>query len=190
MYTRVGTKNYMAPELIEKRPYRGTSVDIFAAGVVLFAMMTGSMPFEKNATTDDYLYKHIVQKNYHKFWDEWEKTPEAQEQKKDVVSMDFFKDLIEKMLAYDYSERPTLQEIKNHPWFTQKLPSLEEVKAEIIKVKMHTVNKAIVNEVSKRSDELGEQAILEEQKLIEHFPTISKRKSSHKDAQRFEEPNG
>jgi serine/threonine protein kinase len=35
----------MAPEVIEKRPYRGTSVDIFAAGVILFTMVTGTMPF-------------------------------------------------------------------------------------------------------------------------------------------------
>lgn len=43
----MGTRNYMAPEIIEQRPYRGTSVDIFAAGVILFIMMTGNMPFEK-----------------------------------------------------------------------------------------------------------------------------------------------
>ncbi len=88
MYTRVGTKNYMAPELIEKRPYRGTSVDIFAAGVVLFAMMTGSMPFEKNATTDDYLYKYIASKKYEQFWEEWGKTPEAAESWKEIAGLD------------------------------------------------------------------------------------------------------
>lgn len=47
MYSRVGTRNYMAPEVLEKRPYRGTCVDIFAAGVILFIMVTGTMPFEK-----------------------------------------------------------------------------------------------------------------------------------------------
>jgi serine/threonine protein kinase len=46
MFSRVGTRNYMAPEVIEKRPYRGTSVDIFAAGVILFTMVTGTMPFQ------------------------------------------------------------------------------------------------------------------------------------------------
>lgn len=35
----------MAPEVLEKRPYRGTSVDIFSAGVVLFTMMTGGIPY-------------------------------------------------------------------------------------------------------------------------------------------------
>ena len=60
MYSRVGTKNYMAPELLEKRPYRGTSVDIFAAGVVLFVMATGTMPFENSATINDALYKYLI----------------------------------------------------------------------------------------------------------------------------------
>ena len=29
-----------------------------------------------------------------------------------------FKDLISKMLAYDGSQRPTLEEIRTHPWMT------------------------------------------------------------------------
>ena len=72
MYSRVGTKNYMAPELLQKRPYRGTSVDIFAAGVVLFIMATGTMPFEKGAMVQDALYQHIVNKDYDTFWEAWQ----------------------------------------------------------------------------------------------------------------------
>jgi serine/threonine protein kinase len=71
MFSRVGTRNYMAPELLEKRPYRGTSVDIFAAGVILFIMSTGTMPFDKGATIQDSLYKYIVNKDYESFWEAW-----------------------------------------------------------------------------------------------------------------------
>jgi serine/threonine protein kinase len=46
MYSKVGTRNYMAPEVLEQRPYRGTAVDIFASGVILFIMITGTMPFD------------------------------------------------------------------------------------------------------------------------------------------------
>jgi serine/threonine protein kinase len=53
----------MAPELLEKRPYRGTCVDIFAAGVVLFVMNTGTWPFEKDASINDPIYRYIVDKN-------------------------------------------------------------------------------------------------------------------------------
>lgn len=71
MFSRVGTRNYMAPELLEKRPYRGTCVDIFAAGVVLFIMTTGTWPFDNRANTLDKLYCYIIDKNYDAFWEAW-----------------------------------------------------------------------------------------------------------------------
>lgn len=46
----------MAPEILEQRPYRGTAVDIFAAGVILFIMITGTMPFKNQASVTDDLY--------------------------------------------------------------------------------------------------------------------------------------
>lgn len=42
-----GTLVYMAPEIFDGDPYT-TAVDIWAAGVVLFTMMTGQMPFKIN----------------------------------------------------------------------------------------------------------------------------------------------
>lgn len=36
---------YMAPEINQKIPYDGKLVDIFAAGVILFIIYTGSPPF-------------------------------------------------------------------------------------------------------------------------------------------------
>lgn len=43
--TFLGTPGYMAPEILENRAYNGTAVDIYALGVVLFAMVTKSTPF-------------------------------------------------------------------------------------------------------------------------------------------------
>ena len=42
----VGTRPYMAPEIVMRRPYQLKFSDIFAIGVVLFMMYTGSAPFE------------------------------------------------------------------------------------------------------------------------------------------------
>ena len=42
----LGTPGYMAPEILECRPYSGVAVDVFAFGVVLFSMITGSAPFQ------------------------------------------------------------------------------------------------------------------------------------------------
>lgn len=43
--TYLGTKGFMAPEIVERREYEGRSVDIYALGVILFAMATKVMPF-------------------------------------------------------------------------------------------------------------------------------------------------
>jgi len=40
-----GSLNYVAPELLRRDEYIGPEVDIYALGVVLFAMLTGSLPF-------------------------------------------------------------------------------------------------------------------------------------------------
>lgn len=42
----LGTPGYMAPEIIEDQAYSGQAVDVYALGIVLFAMVTGAQPFE------------------------------------------------------------------------------------------------------------------------------------------------
>ncbi|MDT8280112.1 MAG: hypothetical protein RQ806_06160, partial [Erythrobacter sp.] len=37
---------FVAPELIEGKPFDGFTVDIFSAGVILFALLIGECPFE------------------------------------------------------------------------------------------------------------------------------------------------
>lgn len=46
----------MAPEILEGKPYKGTTTDIFALGAVLFVMVTGVMPFYNKASKNDILY--------------------------------------------------------------------------------------------------------------------------------------
>ena len=40
-----GTPSYMAPELVRKHEYDGRQVDMWALGVLLFALLAGSFPF-------------------------------------------------------------------------------------------------------------------------------------------------
>lgn len=61
-YSQVGTRQYQAPEVLEKRSYRGESVDVFSMGVILFIMVTGTLPFVKEANIKDNLYQHIKNK--------------------------------------------------------------------------------------------------------------------------------
>jgi serine/threonine protein kinase len=41
-----GTPSYMAPEIINKLEYCGPPADIWALGVLLFALLNGTFPFK------------------------------------------------------------------------------------------------------------------------------------------------
>jgi hypothetical protein len=55
MTRKVGTPYYMAPEI--KNGNYGTSIDVYACGVILFEMLTGHPPFE-GQSTEEVLIKH------------------------------------------------------------------------------------------------------------------------------------
>lgn len=67
-YSQVGTRQYQAPEVLERRSYRGEYVDIFSMGVILFLMVTGSLPYTAEANIQDPLYKLIFQKKKDAYW--------------------------------------------------------------------------------------------------------------------------
>jgi serine/threonine protein kinase len=66
----VGTRCYQAPEVLEKKGYRGDKVDIFSMGVILFTMVTGVMPYFE-ARIDDPLYSLILARNSEAYWEKW-----------------------------------------------------------------------------------------------------------------------
>ena len=68
MKTKLGSPMYAAPELLEERKYQGSTVDLFALGVILFDMRAGHSPFDKLATKDDMFYKLIVNHRFDLFW--------------------------------------------------------------------------------------------------------------------------
>ena len=43
---KVGSENYMAPEIQEGKVFNGNEADIFSSGVVLFTIVHGIFPFE------------------------------------------------------------------------------------------------------------------------------------------------
>ena len=113
--TKLGTEGYMAPEIPTKK-YEGKSVDIFASGVILFIMYAGNPPFEK-ATPNDPYYKLIKEKRFDIFWKaHCRKRPAG-------YFSDAFKELFSKMVAFDPSERPKIEEIASHAWVREPICS-------------------------------------------------------------------
>ncbi|KAJ6232591.1 protein kinase [Anaeramoeba flamelloides] len=104
--TACGSPHYVAPEVLTGTGYDGKKSDIWACGVILFALLCGHLPFNHD--------------NYHKLLL--------------VVKRGVFqfpqefvgegaKDLIRKMLTVDTEKRITIKEIKRHPWFTYNHPT-------------------------------------------------------------------
>jgi serine/threonine protein kinase len=115
----LGTLSYCAPEILNKKPYVGSCADIFSCGVILFVIVTGRLPFGK-ATIFDAYYKNIIKKDYEIFWSNL----------KALTLSNDFKSLINSLLAYDPKERPSITEIKDHPWLNKETPTDEEFKNE------------------------------------------------------------
>lgn len=119
----VGTDGYMAPEIILRQRYRGDKVDIFAAGIILFALYTGTAPFRK-AEESDMLYK-LIRKRDRKFWNVhlgYGRVRKFEEE---------FRDLFESMCAFDARDRPSIEEVKQHPWIKGKRASMGSVAQEL-----------------------------------------------------------
>lgn len=119
--TYLGTQNYMAPEFHLQQPYKGHSVDIFAAGIILFIMVTVHPPFDV-AHPSDLIYKYLAANRADKFWEKHS----INKQNGDAFISPQLKQLIQSMLQLDPIHRPSLLEILYHPWMQGPLPAEEE----------------------------------------------------------------
>jgi 5'-AMP-activated protein kinase, catalytic alpha subunit len=97
--TACGSPCYAAPEMIAGKKYNALSVDIWSAGVILFALLCGYLPFEDPNTSE--LYKKIIAGDY---------TIPAH------INSDA-RSLITGMLQTDPTKRYTLIDIKKHQWY-------------------------------------------------------------------------
>ena len=98
MIEQCGTPAYIAPEILLNRGYEGFGVDIWSAGVVLYAMLSGTVPFKGNNIKD--LHDLIIKGEYSPI--------------KDISKN--ASHLIKSILEVDPKKRITTKDILVHPW--------------------------------------------------------------------------
>ena len=129
--TALGTEGYMAPEVFNRQAnYHGVPNDIFSAGVIFFIFMTGVPPFKK-AIPKDPFFGQLCINRHGKFWG-------AHEQRLKIKFSDEFKTLINSMLSYDPTHRPSITEIYASDWLAKgKTATQEQIKKEFVLRKAH-----------------------------------------------------
>lgn len=97
--TACGSPCYAAPEMLKGKKYKPNPVDIWASGIVLFAMLCGYLPFEEES--NDLLYKKILEGNY--------------------IIPHFVseqgKSMLKRLLSTNPKLRISIKQIKEHKWF-------------------------------------------------------------------------
>lgn len=122
---KVGTIHYMAPEVHLGRPYEGQKVDIFAAAIILFQMVTKRLPFH-TAEPVDPIYRSVAAGRFDIFW----KIQNNLKSGDETPFTEDFKSLVWWMLALDYEKRPTVSQVMSHPWMKGNVPTSLEVFSE------------------------------------------------------------
>ncbi|KAG7359834.1 serine/threonine protein kinase [Nitzschia inconspicua] len=100
-----GKHNYMSPEIFSNTaPFDGFAIDLWAAGVILYIMLTGFPPYDQANRTDQ-RFDLIVKGNLVRQLRSW-----------GIHLSDDAGDLLQSMLQLDPRDRLTLAEVMAHPW--------------------------------------------------------------------------
>jgi len=121
MTTKLGTENYMAPEMHTSKAYSGVKTDSFSCGVLIFLLVLGRPPFFK-ASANDPFYKHFIQEKPEKFWSIYE---EKINQGKEFDKT--FKSLINDLLEPNPEKRQEVGKVLEYEWMQGEVYTDEEL---------------------------------------------------------------
>ncbi|KAJ3261694.1 hypothetical protein HK103_004645 [Boothiomyces macroporosus] len=102
--TSCGSPHYASPEIIRGEKYDGRTSDVWSCGIILFALVTGNLPF------DDSNIRRLLTKVKTGVYHIPEHVSPAA------------RDLIKKMLTVEPASRITLQEVMKHEFFLSRPP--------------------------------------------------------------------
>mmetsp|Transcript_21247 Transcript_21247/g.24235 ORF Transcript_21247/g.24235 Transcript_21247/m.24235 type:complete len:402 (-) Transcript_21247:411-1616(-) len=100
-----GKHNYMSPEIFKNTDnFDGFAIDLWAAGVILYIMLTGFPPYDQASLTDQ-RFELIVTGRLIEQLNNWDLRPSQEAG-----------DLLQNMLRLHPRDRLTLAEVLGHPW--------------------------------------------------------------------------
>ena len=180
LQTPCGSPCYASPEMVKGKKYDGFNIDIWAIGVILFAMLCGYLPFEDDENDTDVLFNEII---------------------KNKIDYPYFLsrlslDILQKILVSDPLKRITIEEIKRHEFYLRgeeifksifeerseeedikHKEKEKEKKQEILKEKEKEKNKEIIKDKDKSKEkEIAGEEIKQEKKEIKSEQNLSLKK--------------
>eukprot|EP01136_Pigoraptor_vietnamica_P033896 Opistho-1_new@97236 len=124
--TRCGSFEYTAPELIASKAYVGPGIDVWTIGVNLYAMLTGCLPFvSDNVAT---IYSLQVAEKYD-------------------VPHDISpgcRAFLKTLLTVDPTKRPSIGEVRMHPWLNKDCEPLQEWKGAAYDGELDALNEDVI----------------------------------------------
>jgi len=148
----VGTAEYMAPELMRGLQY-GHEVDVYSAGVVLYLMLSGCLPYDHDEDADFTQAKSLLDKVTRGAlvlsglcWDE--------------IHSDA-KDLVAKMLDTEPSQRIPVAEALVHPWIQSQ--TALHIPLEVTQAQIRRFNR------NRRHVRAASKVVLAVHRMVGHF---------------------
>lgn len=99
LHTTCGTPNYVAPEVLADKGYDGRAADVWSAGVILYVLLAGFLPFDEPHMTA--LFRKIQKAEF--TYPAWFTAP--------------VRSLVDRILVPDPTKRITVADLEADAWF-------------------------------------------------------------------------